>query len=208
MGLTVGRKWPISREKHVDPGCRRGDLVDASALVAVAQEQRPACGLGTPLTRSGCLPTCSTPTGAVPYLSCQANSACRAKSPESNHRHKPTPKWDWSTTERETHVRHVITSVLYVAALCAAVVLVVGVMDGAHNHRACRPPPTRSSPRDPQRLQKSREAEIARRDREDPRRRLRPGCAKPTKHSFDVYGDRAVAGEGKALAAGAAGVQG
>jgi hypothetical protein len=30
-------------------------------------------------------------TGADPYLSCQANSACRAKSPESNHRHKPTP---------------------------------------------------------------------------------------------------------------------
>src|ERR1700739_419202 len=45
-------------------------------------------------------------TGADPYLSCQANSACRAKSPEGHHQHKPTPKWDWSTTERETHDRH------------------------------------------------------------------------------------------------------
>ena len=28
------------------------------------------------------------------------------KSPESNHQHRPTPKWDWSTTERETDDRH------------------------------------------------------------------------------------------------------
>ena len=51
--------------------------------------------VGAPLTRSGCCPHARLRlAGADPYLSGKANSACRARSPETHPRHKPTPKWD------------------------------------------------------------------------------------------------------------------